>query len=51
MYQSNNLYKLKLLYNIIVKCGFWICESGVLNVELGIFAVYFTIFTIYKSII
>lgn len=51
MYQYNNLCKLKLQYNIIVKCGFWICELGVLNVELGILAVYFTIFAIYKFII
>lgn len=51
MYQYNNLCKLKLQYNIIVKCGFWICELGVLNVESGILAVYFTIFTIYKFII
>ena len=51
MYQYNNLCKLKLQYNIIVKYGFWICESGVLNVELGILAVCFTIFTIYKFII
>lgn len=51
MYQSNNIYKLKLEYNIIAKCGFWICESGVSNVELGVLAVYFTIFAIYKFII
>ncbi len=31
-----------------MKCRFWICESGVLNIELGIFAVCFTIFAIYK---
>lgn len=34
-----------------MKYGFWICESGVLNVELGVLAVYFTIFAIYKSTI
>lgn len=34
-----------------MKYGFWICESGVLNVELGVLAVYFTIFAIYKFII
>lgn len=36
---------------MIVKYGFWICESGVLNVELNILAVYFTTFTIYKFIV
>lgn len=36
---------------MIVKHIFWICESGVLNIELGVLAVYFTIFAIYKFII
>lgn len=33
---------------MIVKYEFWICESGVLNIELSIFAVCFTIFAVYK---
>lgn len=34
-----------------MKYGFWICESGVLKVELGISAVCFAIFAIYKFVI
>lgn len=34
-----------------MRYGFCICESGVLNVELGILAVCFAIFAIYKFVI
>lgn len=36
---------------MIVKYEFWICELGVLNVELGILAVCFMTFAIYEFII